>query len=256
MNPKRLIEEWLPIKEIGVESRRERAASSALPPLYFLHVWWARRPLTASRAAIVGSLLPAWEGNEELVGEHFTDEDEYHQWFLRVLGILGDPVGAERLLREARERNIRIQNPNTHPRAFTMVADRRDLDIFRQILVDYLGTSSATLLDPMAGGGSIPFEAMRLGLSTLAGELNPVACVILKSTIDYPLTFGSALTEDIQSWGNRINDAVTSRLAEFFPETGRIRDGNGVHMGTNRPVSFYRQTCSSFSKLVAQAEYD
>ena len=66
MNPKRLIEEWLPIKEIGVESRRERAASSALPPLYYLHVWWARRPLTASRAAILGSLLPAWEGNERI----------------------------------------------------------------------------------------------------------------------------------------------------------------------------------------------
>ena len=90
MNPKRLIEEWLPIKEIGVESRRERAASSALPPLYFLHVWWARRPLTASRASILGSLLPAWEGNGELLGKHFADEEEYRRWFLRMLGV---PVG-------------------------------------------------------------------------------------------------------------------------------------------------------------------
>ena len=88
MNPKRLIEEWLPIKEIGVESRRERAASTALPPLYYLHVWWARRPLPASRAAILGSLLPAWEGNGELLGKHFADEDEYRRWFLRMLGIL------------------------------------------------------------------------------------------------------------------------------------------------------------------------
>ena len=44
-----LIESWLPIQAIGAESQRERGASSALPPLYFLHVWWARRPLTTSR---------------------------------------------------------------------------------------------------------------------------------------------------------------------------------------------------------------
>lgn len=50
--PRVLIEQWLPIDQIGAECMRERGASSALPPLYFLHVWWARRPLTVSRAAI------------------------------------------------------------------------------------------------------------------------------------------------------------------------------------------------------------
>ena len=216
-NPKRLIEDWLPIREIGVESRRERAVSSALPPLYFLHVWWARRPLTASRAAILGSLLPAWEGNEELLGKHFADEEGYRQWFLRMLGILGDPVGAERLLRQARARNIRIRNPNRHSRAFTIVADQQDFDICQSILRDYLGTSSPTTFDPMAGGGSIPFESLRLGLKTVAGDLNPVACVILKSTVEYLLTFGTSLIEDIKVWGDRIKDVGTSRLAEFFP---------------------------------------
>jgi hypothetical protein len=58
--PRVLIEQWLPIAEIGAECMRERGASSALPPLYFLHVWWARRPLTVSRAAILASLLPAY----------------------------------------------------------------------------------------------------------------------------------------------------------------------------------------------------
>src|SRR5437660_1536812 len=57
--PKLLIEQWLPIADIGAECMRERGASSALPPLYFLHVWWARRPLTPSRAAVLASLLPA-----------------------------------------------------------------------------------------------------------------------------------------------------------------------------------------------------
>src|SRR6266540_7277772 len=72
-----LIEEWLPIEALGVESRRERGASSALPPLYFLHVWWARRPLTVSRAAVLASLLPA----------DFPQDE-----FMKLMGILGDPL--------------------------------------------------------------------------------------------------------------------------------------------------------------------
>lgn len=54
---KKLIEGSFPCQEVGAETKRERGASSALPPLYFLHVWWARRPLTPSRAAILGSIL-------------------------------------------------------------------------------------------------------------------------------------------------------------------------------------------------------
>ena len=219
MNTKRLIEEWLPIKEIGVESRRERAASSALPPLYFLHVWWARRPLTASRAAILGSILPAWEGNDDLLGEHFSSEGEYHIWFLRMLGILGDPVAAEELLRQARERNVRIKNPNKHPRAFTMVADQQDFDTFHAILSEYLGQSAPTVLDPMAGGGTIPFESLRLGLTTLAGELNPVACTVLQGTLNYPLSLGVSLVGDLQKWGDRLKDEGVRRLSAYFPES-------------------------------------
>ena len=217
MNPKRLIEEWLPIKEIGVESRRENSTGQHPPPNR-LHVWWARRPLTASRAAILGSVLPAWEGNEEQLGRHFDDEEEYHRWFLRMLGILGDPVAAEELLRQARARNVRIQNPNRYPRAFTVVADQNDLGIFRAILKQCLGTSSPTVLDPMSGGGSIPFEALRLGLNTIAGELNPVACTVLKGTVEYPLSFGASLATDIQFWGGRLQDVGTTRLEEFFPQ--------------------------------------
>ena len=55
----RLIECWLPIAEIGEEATRERRSMTALPPTYYLHVWWARRPLAASRAAILASLLPS-----------------------------------------------------------------------------------------------------------------------------------------------------------------------------------------------------
>ena len=71
-NDLRLIEAGFPCHQVGAETQRERGASSALSPLYFLHVWWARRPLTPSRAAILASLLPA---------------DTDPAWFLRQLGI-------------------------------------------------------------------------------------------------------------------------------------------------------------------------
>src|SRR3972149_4666952 len=57
--PRLLIEDWLPAAAIGVECMRERGSASALAPHTYLHVWWARRPLCASRAAVLASLLPA-----------------------------------------------------------------------------------------------------------------------------------------------------------------------------------------------------
>ena len=85
---KRLIEEWLPIAELGEESMRERRSMTALPPIYYLHVWWARRPLVASRAAVLASLLPA---------------DADRKTFMHMLGIHGDPVAAKKRIAKAKK---------------------------------------------------------------------------------------------------------------------------------------------------------
>ena len=102
----RLIERWLPIAALGEESIRERRSMTALPPTYYLHVWWARRPLVASRAAVLASLLPA---------------DADRERFLHVLGIHGDPVATRRRdrFRHARRRGIRFEGKAySYPRAF------------------------------------------------------------------------------------------------------------------------------------------
>lgn len=93
---KRLIEEWLPIAALGEESVRERRSMTALPPTYYLHVWWARRPLVASRAAVLASLLPA-----------DADRDK----FMHVLGIHGDPVKAKNMASGHGKRQPIRQNP-------------------------------------------------------------------------------------------------------------------------------------------------
>ena len=223
MRTRRLIEEWLPIKEIGVESRRERAASSALPPLYFLHVWWARRPLTASRAAILASILPAWETTEDLLGDHFESEDEYHRWFLRMLGIPAgqpgiNPVETAAAILRARDTGKNLgPNPYGYRRAFSRGVDADDIAIFHSLLEDCGFDAPPIAMDPMAGGGSIPFEAIRLGLPTIANELNPVASVVLESTVRYPFTFGTALIDDIREWADRWGDLIEERLKGFYP---------------------------------------
>ena len=81
----RLIERWMPIAELSEESVRERRSMTALPPIYYLHVWWARRPLVASRAAVLASLLPA---------------NADHDMFLKALGIHGDPVASRRRIEQ------------------------------------------------------------------------------------------------------------------------------------------------------------
>jgi putative DNA methylase len=77
-----------------------------------------------------------------------------------------------------------------------------------------------TVLDTTAGGGSIPFEALRLGHTVIANELNPVATVILYATLDYPARFGVELVQDIERWGRKLLDYVEDKmdgLAPFSP---------------------------------------
>ena len=107
----RLIERWLPIAELSEESVRERRSMTALPPTYYLHVWWARRPLVASRAAVLASLLPADADREKV---------------LHILGIHGDPVAAKRRI-DAAKRSKRNLGPNPYgyKRAFLICAKRR-----------------------------------------------------------------------------------------------------------------------------------
>ena len=201
MNDVRLIERWLPIAEIGEESVRERRSMTALPPTYYLHVWWARRPLVASRAAVLASLLPA-----------DADRDR----FVHVLGIHGDPVASRRRIDAARRKGERFEGQAySYPRAFSHVPD----DEARRWLMEAVGRQLAELvvLDPTAGGGSIPFEASRLGLEALANDLNPVAALIMRATAQWPCDHGHDLKQEFQHLAARFVEIREGRLAPWFP---------------------------------------
>jgi putative DNA methylase len=194
----RLIERWLPIAALGEESVRERRSMTALPPTYYLHVWWARRPLVASRAAILACLLP---------GD--ADRDK----FMGAVGIHGDPVASRRRIDMARRKGIRFEgDAYDYARAFTHRLDEKD----RQWLAD-AGRTDARVLDPTAGGGSIPFESIRTGVETFANELNPVAGVILRATLEYPARYGRELLTEYRTLSSEFVRLREERLAQFFP---------------------------------------
>ncbi|MCY4499011.1 MAG: DUF1156 domain-containing protein, partial [Rhodospirillaceae bacterium] len=199
MGDTRLIECWLPIAELGIESTRERTPMTPFPAPNRLHVWWARRPLVASRAAVLASLLP---------------EDADREKFLHVLGIHGDPVAAKKRIAEATRKGERLgAAAYGYARAFGHTPDTED----RDWLSGYAMTHAA-VLDPTAGGGSIPFETIRVGLSALANDLNPVAVLIERATVEWPAEYGLDLKSVVEELGKRLTDEVRRRLDGVFPE--------------------------------------
>ena len=201
----RLIERWLPIAELGVESLRERTPMTPFPAPNRLHVWWARRPLVASRAAILASLLPA---------------DADHAKFLHAIGIHGDPVAASRAIESARRTGVRIKNPYGYNRAFSYLMEKDE----RKWMQDSFGSTveSITVLDPTAGGGSIPFEASRLGLSSVANDLNPVAALIMKATVEWPSKFDKELTDEFENLAKEWRRRMEGRIRSLFPESENL----------------------------------
>ena len=199
----RLIERWLPIAALGEESVRERRSMTALPPTYYLHVWWARRPLVASRAAILASLLPA---------------DADREKFLHIIGIHGDPVAARQAVDRARRSGIRVTNPYDYARAFSYSPTLGD----KEWVAEQRGGAGGKVmvLDPTAGGGSIPFEAVRLGLAGSANDLNPIAALVLRATVEWPMTLATRLQEEFERIAGTWRRLVEERLIHLYDQAG------------------------------------
>src|ERR1035438_9306038 len=207
MSERRLIEEWLPIGALGEESVRERRSMTALPPTYYLHVWWARRPLVASRAAILASLLPA---------------DADHEKFIHILGIHGNPAKAKARMVAARKTGEDLgTNPYGYPRAFKWSPDNED----RAWLASFgESVTSAKVLDPTAGGGSIPLEAVRLNLPTFANDLNPVASLLQHATVKWPAIHGNDTLREFNRLAKAFIEKATPKFEGVFPKEPRSEE--------------------------------
>jgi adenine-specific DNA methylase len=141
--------------------------------------------------------------------------------FERLLGFWGNSeeiIHAQKALDEARVVGLRIDNPHGE-RAFKRILREDDLEKAYQVANEMWGPD-ITIMDPMAGGGSIPLESSRLGFKTYANEYNPVSCSILEATVDYPFRFGDRLGQGIRNWGAELRKRFNVRIQRFYPISG------------------------------------
>lgn len=163
----RLIEMAFPLKQTSLDAVHEKSVRHG--HLSTLHIWPARRPLAAARAALIATLLPD-------PGSAAARKD--------LLAKLGGTV-----VRRPNKQSGKIKEETTGGILHWGRESHPDVAWFReQIRVAY-GGRAPRVWDPFAGGGAIPFEAMRLGCEVTAGDINPVAWFVLKCTLEYPQRF-------------------------------------------------------------------
>lgn len=218
--PRVLIEDWLPIAELGVESQREGTPiPGQSPKLKTLHTWWARRPLVASAGVILTSLLPAWsEGLAEAVDDpRVATPRVYRRWILNLCGVLGDPIAAAARIERATEAGRTLgAAAYGYPAAWKNTPNPDNLALLHRLLEATWGCLPS-VIDPTAGGGSIPFQALRFGLPATANDLNAVAAAVLRAGLEVPTTYGSHLVPDVERWATELRERCRLRLEAFFP---------------------------------------
>ena len=166
----RLIEVDFPLERVSIDSVHEKNVRHG--HISTLHIWPARRPLAACRAALIATLLPD-PGNAA----------ERKEIYRRLAGEIVETVKTERRNGQTVERRKRETSGGI---LHWGRQDGPDLDWFREKIRSAYGGRAPRVLDPFAGGGAIPLEAMRLGCEATAVDINPVAWFILKCTLDYP----------------------------------------------------------------------
>ncbi len=163
---RRLIEVAFPLREASLDSVHEKNVRHG--HISTLHIWPARRPLAACRAALIATLLPD-PGND----------DEREELLRRLAGRV--------VKRTKKQGNKVVEVEETEGGILHWGHESGpDLEFFRQRIREAYGGRAPRVLDPFAGGGAIPLEAMRLGCEATAIDINPVAWFILKCTLEYP----------------------------------------------------------------------
>lgn len=192
MAGKSYIEVDFPVREVSAESAREKSIRHG--HISTLHIWWARRPLAASRATIYAALTP--EPKDE------KDREERKKFIAEL---------------------CKWENSN----------NKELIEKARKDILKTNGGVPPKVLDPFAGGGAIPLEALRLGCETYASDLNPVAVLIEKATLEYPLKYGkpvkvkadnlegeveiNPLLEEVKKWGEWVLEEAKKELVQFYP---------------------------------------
>jgi len=199
---KRLIEVDFPIAEVSRQSVREKSIRHGHPST--LHLWWARRPLAACRAVLMGLLLP--DPLDPNCPPGFKEKAR------SLVAGIAEPVKTDEELRKALLRFIADFANWDNASKLAYLATARGL-----VRAAY-GDEPPLVVDPFAGGGSIPLEALRLGCEAFASDLNPVACLILKVMLEDIPQHGPKLAGELRRVGAEIRQQAEKELAELYPK--------------------------------------
>ncbi|MBQ1122216.1 DUF1156 domain-containing protein [Streptomyces sp. B15] len=203
---RKLIEVALPLDAINKESAREKSIRHGHPST--LHLWWARRPLAAARAVLFAQLVDDPSARPDLFPtEEDQDLERKRLFHLIERMVPWEATRDERLMREVREK-----------------------------IAESCGGTPPPVLDPFAGGGTIPLEAQRLGLEAHASDLNPVPVLINKALIEIPPKWAgrapvapdaeirgdwsgtSGLAEDVRRYGGWMREEALQRIGGHYPK--------------------------------------
>ncbi|MDV2993252.1 MAG: hypothetical protein N4J56_002906 [Chroococcidiopsis sp. SAG 2025] len=184
---RRLIEDFIPIREISAEAAREKFIRKG--HISTLHLWWARRPLVAARAAVFAALVAAPETYQKRTCLKKTMV-ELCRW-----------EAGENTIDRAKKKILEAQRERLNLPADTPLNE----------------VPPPKVLDIFAGGGAIPLEALRLGCETYAIDLNPVAHIIELCTLVYPQKYGKKLADEVEKWGNWVIENVRAEIGDLYP---------------------------------------
>ena len=210
---KRLAEIDFPIAAVSKHALREKSAPKGYPST--LHLWWARRPLASCRAMMLALLLP------DPCDEHCPDE--FKAASREILRATPGRIGSS----DAELRQALLDFIGDFAN-WEHAANPTFLEVGRGLVKAAHPDETPLVVDPFAGGGSIPLEALRLGCDTFASDLNPVACLILKTMLEDIPRHRPGLADELRRIGAEIEAVAEKELGQFYP-----RDLDG-----SRPIAY------------------
>lgn len=199
---KRLAEVDFPIAVVSKHAAREKSIRHGHPST--LHIWWARRPLASSRAVLLALLLP------DPCDEHCPPD--FRAKAKKLLSQVG--CGKGETDAKLREGLLKFIGDFAN---WDLAGNGSYIEVARGLVKAAHPEETPLVVDPFAGGGSIPLEALRLDCDAFASDLNPVACMILKVMLEDIPRHGPALAEELRKAGAEIKKQAEKELAEFYP---------------------------------------
>lgn len=229
--PKRLIEVDLPIKRISAHARREKSIRHG--HISTLHIWWARRPLAACRAVLCASLWP--DPADPLCPQEFIDsaQKEMIKWSDNEHLQLLSKESIEHFIKVNHDKELVKKKKFLRTLLLDFIADFSNWDnsfnpeylktcrLLTNVAHEGFGGQIGTkplVVDPFAGGGSIPLEGLRVGAESFASDLNPLPVLINKVQIEYIPKHGRKLADEVKKWGQWIKDHSEKELNQYYPD--------------------------------------